>query len=72
MTENFIKFQNQKIGPKPTQKPHPKILLGGFSPKTFERMVEYGDGYIGALGGSFEYFENYIKMDNDLPKTSTR
>jgi len=68
----FYKIPKSKIGPKPTQKPHPKILLGGFSPKTFERMVKYGDGYIGALGGSFEYFENSIKMFNDLIKKSTR
>jgi len=68
----FYKIPKSKIGPKPTQKPHPKILLGGFSPKTFERMVKYGDGYIGAFGGSFEYFENSIKMFNDLIKKSTR
>ncbi len=47
-------------------------MLGGFSPKTFVRMVEYGDGYIGVLGASFEYFENSIKMFNDLTKKSTR
>jgi probable F420-dependent oxidoreductase len=68
----FYKIPNSKIGPKPTQKPHPKILLGGFSPKTFERMVQYEDGYIGALGGSFEHFENSIKMFNNLIKKSTR
>ncbi|HEU5171905.1 MAG TPA: LLM class flavin-dependent oxidoreductase [Nitrososphaeraceae archaeon] len=68
----FYKIPKSKIGPKPTQKPHPKILLGGFSPKTFERMVKYGDGYIGALAGSFEYFENSIKMFNDLIKKSAR
>ena len=68
----FYKIPKSKIGPKPTQKPHPKILLGGFSPKTFARMVQYGDGYIGALGGSFEYFENSIKMFNDLIKKRTR
>lgn len=68
----FYKIPKSKIGPKPTQKPHPKILLGGFSPKTFERMAKYGDGYIGALGGSFEYFGNSIKIFNDLIKKSTR
>lgn len=51
---------------------HPKILLGGFSPKTFERMVKYGDGYIGALAGPFEYFHNSIKMFNDSIEKSSR
>jgi probable F420-dependent oxidoreductase len=65
--ENFYKIPKSIIGPKPIQKPHPKILLGGFSPKTFERMTQYGDGYIGVLAGSFafEYFNNSIKMFND-------
>src|SRR5215204_1716363 len=68
----FYKIPKSIINPKPIQKPHPKILLGGFSPKTFERMVKYGDGYIGALAGSFEYFHNSIKMFNDSIEKSSR
>jgi probable F420-dependent oxidoreductase len=70
--EDFYKIPKSIIDPKPIQKPHPKIFLGGFSPKTFERMIKYGDGYIGTLAGSFEYFENSIKMFNDSIKKSTR
>jgi probable F420-dependent oxidoreductase len=69
---NFYKIPKSIIGPKHIQKPHPKILLGGFSPKTFERMVKYGDGHIGALSGSFEYFRNSIKMFNDAIEKSSR
>jgi probable F420-dependent oxidoreductase len=69
---NFYKIPKSIIGPKPIQKPHPKILLGGLSPKTFERMVKYGDGYIGVLAGSFEYFHNSIKMFNDAIEKSSR
>jgi probable F420-dependent oxidoreductase len=69
---NFYKIPESIIGPKPVQRPHPKILLGGFSPKTFERMIKSGDGYIGALVGSFEYFTNSIKMFNDAIKKSSR
>jgi probable F420-dependent oxidoreductase len=68
----FYKIPKSIIGPKPIQKPHPKILLGGLSPKTFERMVKYGDGYIGVLAGSFEYFHNSIKMFNDAIEKSSR
>jgi probable F420-dependent oxidoreductase len=68
----FYKIPKSIINPKPIQKPHPKILLGGFSPKTFERMVKYGDGYIGALAGPFEYFHNSIKMFNDSIEKSLR
>ena len=69
---NFYKIPKSIIGPKPIQKPHPKILLGGLSSKTFERMVKYGDGYIGVLAGSFEYFSNSIKMFNDVIEKSSR
>ena len=71
----FYKIPKSIIGPKPIQKPHLKILLGGFSPKTFERMVKYGDGYIGyieALVGSFEYIHNSIKMFNIAIEKSSR
>ena len=47
-------------------------MLGGFSPKTFERMVKYGDGYIGALAAPFEYFHNSIKMFNESIEKSSR
>ena len=69
---DFYKIPKSIINPKPIQKPHPKILLGGFSPKMFERMVKYGDGYIGSLAGSFEYFHNIIKMFNDSIEKSSR
>ncbi len=69
---NFYKIPKSIIGPKSIQKPHPKILLGGLSPKTFERMAKHGDGYIGVLAGSFEYFHNSIKMFNDAIEKSFR
>ncbi|HJS64951.1 MAG TPA: TIGR03619 family F420-dependent LLM class oxidoreductase [Nitrososphaeraceae archaeon] len=69
---DFYKIPKSIIDPKPVQKPHPKILLGGFSPKTFERMIKYGDGYIGTLAGSFDYFHNSIKMFNDSIEKSSR
>ena len=69
---DFYKIPKSIIGPKPVQRPHPKILLGGFSPKTFERIIKYGDGYIGALVGSVEYFHNSIKMFNESIEKSSR
>jgi probable F420-dependent oxidoreductase len=32
--------------PKPAQKPHPPILLGGATPKTRERVVDFCDGWL--------------------------
>jgi probable F420-dependent oxidoreductase len=67
-TEEVVEFKGQfysipasKIGPKPVQKPHPPILLGGFSPKTFLRIVNYADGWLPVAGfGSLEQLEQTI------------
>ena len=52
---DFYKIPKSINDPKPIQKPHPNILLDGFSPKTFERMVKYDYCDIRDLLGSFEY-----------------
>src|ERR1051325_2951678 len=56
-TDNVVEFKGKfynipasKIGPKPIQKPHPPILVGGFSPKTFLRIVNYADGWLPVAG----------------------
>jgi probable F420-dependent oxidoreductase len=33
------------IGPKPVQKPHPPILVAGFTPAALERVAHLGDGW---------------------------
>ncbi|MGB5091434.1 MAG: TIGR03619 family F420-dependent LLM class oxidoreductase [Nitrososphaeraceae archaeon] len=83
-TDDVVEFKGQfynipasKIGPKPLQKPHPPILLGGFSPKTFSRIVNYANGWIGVAGfGPLEQLEQVInglresarKVDKDPSK----
>jgi probable F420-dependent oxidoreductase len=85
-TDDVVEFKGQfyiipasKIGPKPVQKPHPPILLGGFSPKTFSRIVNYANGWIGVAGfGPLEQLEQVInglkesarKADKDPSKIS--
>ena len=32
--------------PKPVQKPHPPIIIGGTGPHTLKRVAEYGDGWM--------------------------
>ena len=46
----FYNIPASKIGPKPVQKPHLPILLGGYTPKTFPRIVNYADGWIPIAG----------------------
>lgn len=69
-TDEVVEFKGQfysipasKIGPKPVQKPHPPILLGGFSPKTFLRIAHYGNGWIPVAGfGSLEQLKQTINI----------
>jgi probable F420-dependent oxidoreductase len=46
----FYNIPASKIGPKPVQKPHPPILLGGFSPKSFSRVVNHANGWLPIAG----------------------
>ena len=42
----FVNFDKIWSYPKPTQKPHPPILMGGFGPTTFDRVIEFCDGWM--------------------------
>jgi probable F420-dependent oxidoreductase len=68
-TDDIVEFKGKyydipasKIDPKPIQKPHIPIYLGGFSPNTFSRIVKYDlNGWLGVVGGPLEYTENFVK-----------
>lgn len=42
----FVNFDPIWSFPKPVQKPHPPILMGGNGPTTFERVIEFCDGWM--------------------------
>ncbi|MFZ5783094.1 MAG: LLM class F420-dependent oxidoreductase [Pseudomonadota bacterium] len=42
----FVSFDRMKQWPKPLQKPHPPIIVGGAFPYAARRAVRYGDGWI--------------------------
>jgi probable F420-dependent oxidoreductase len=42
----FVDFDPLWSYPKPLQKPHPPILLGGHSPQVLQRVVDYCDGWL--------------------------
>src|SRR5439155_21756221 len=41
----FYRFDDVGFAPKPVQKPHPPIWVGGDSPGAFRRVVTLGDGW---------------------------
>jgi probable F420-dependent oxidoreductase len=49
----FVNFDPMMTWPKPVQKPHPQVIVGGAFPYSARRAIRYGDGWIpqAARGG---------------------
>jgi probable F420-dependent oxidoreductase len=43
---DHVNFDKMWAYPKPVQRPHPPILMGGDGPTTFDRVVDYCDGWM--------------------------
>lgn len=43
---HLVRFDPLWLWPKPTQKPHPPILLGGHHTRAYQRVVDYCDGWL--------------------------
>ena len=50
----FVSFDPMWAYPKPAQKPHPPILLGGESGHTLQRVVDFCDGWLPRARGGFD------------------
>ena len=65
----FYNIPASKIGPKPIQKPYPPIYLGGWSSKTFPRIIKNeANGWLASMGvgvASLDYLRNNIKVLKD-------
>jgi probable F420-dependent oxidoreductase len=79
-TDDVVEFKGKyysipasKIGPKPIQKPHPPVYLGGFSPNTFSRIVNYDtNGWLAVTAGPLEYLDNTTKVIKDIAKKANK
>jgi probable F420-dependent oxidoreductase len=50
----FVNFDPVWMYPKPKQKPHPPLFLGGESDHTLKRVVEFCDGWFPRTRGGFD------------------
>src|SRR5262252_1218159 len=50
----FVNFDQMWAYPKPIQKPHPPVLLGGESGHTLQRVVDFCDGWLPRVRGGFD------------------
>src|ERR1700678_3147862 len=63
----FVNFDPMMTWPKPVQKPHPPVIVGGAFPYSARRAIRYGDGWIpqASRGGYTEIadmFPEFHKM----------
>jgi probable F420-dependent oxidoreductase len=73
-TDEVVEFKGEyynipasKIGPKPIQKPHIAMYLGGFSPNTFSRIVNFdANGWLGVLFGPLDQLQQTVDIFKDL------
>jgi probable F420-dependent oxidoreductase len=66
---DMVNFDEMMAWPKPVQKPHPPILVGGAFPQAARRAIRYGDGWcpIGGRPGSdpLDTLEQFRQMARD-------
>ena len=59
----LVAFPKMKSWPKPVQKPHPPVIVGGAFPHAARRAIRYGDGWIPHAGRP-----QYSDVTDFLPK----
>jgi probable F420-dependent oxidoreductase len=67
VASEFVRFDEMMQWPKPLQKPHPPIIVGGGFPHAAKRAIAYGNGWI-PIGGRLNIFEvlpQFRKMAHD-------
>ena len=60
----IVKFDTMMTWPKPVQKPHPPVIVGGAYPQAARRAVRYGDGWYpnAASGEPEDYIPAFRQM----------
>ena len=59
---DMVNFGPMWSSPKPVQKPHPPVILGGSGPKILERVVRYADGWMPNRGDVIERIPELQEM----------
>ena len=67
----IVQVPKMRTWPKPVQKPHPPIIVGGAFPHAARRAIRYGDGWIptSRYGNVEEYMPAYKQMLTEAGRT---
>lgn len=68
----FYKIPPSVIGPKPVQKPHPQIYLGGAVRSTFSRIAKYASGWLGSIHADFDKLQYFAQVLKEEGKKTER
>ena len=69
----FVKFEDAAICPKPVQKPHPPLWIGGWTEAAMKRTAALGDGWLPAwllpedIGKRFREVKNMAEQQGRNP-----
>jgi probable F420-dependent oxidoreductase len=53
----FVNFDPMMTWPKPVQKPHPKVIVGGAFPYSARRAIAYGEGWLPQTRGGADLID---------------
>ncbi len=68
----FVKFPEMMAWPKPVQKPHPPIIVGGAFPHAARRAIRYGQGWIPIAGRGTGALDEQIKAFRQMAQEAGR
>jgi len=69
----FVNFDPMMTWPKPVQKPHPPVIVGGAFPYSARRAIRYGDGWIPqASRGSYTEIADMIPKFREMATEAGR
>ena len=58
----YVSFERIWSHPKPAQRPHPPVLIGGHGPTVLERVLSFGDGWLPNYGGDEHFFARLSEL----------
>ena len=58
----YVSFEQIWSYPKPAQRPHPPVLVGGDGPTVLDRVLAFGDGWIPNYRANSSIFERVVEL----------